>query len=436
MGKPGVSRSFLLVVWCMVCVVAVSGEIKTFRSPAFTLGPGDVENNYFWMELPPGHIGIKSFNGEVVDEDGHPVPLSEVYLHHWVAVRAYVDNKPTDISSTDVSSARNAGICQSEVLPQFFGFGSETRRTDYHIPEPYVIETGNPEEIPEGYKEQWILNVHAIDTRGTVNPRHCVECLCAAYNVSVTEYGSKVPEEYVGGLGCCLHHYRCALKEGVHGTKRNLYLQYTVEYVPMEPSLRPVRLYIIDITDDRKSVEETPRCKVEYDVLPCDRSKDIVCRDEKHALAWLPEENVVDVIYVVGHLHGAGVSIALHGQDGREICTSYAMYGTGNEAGNEKGYVVGLGSCYPEIGSQKIKPGEKLHIKSVYKSDELHTGVMGLVGILVADPVAEHHRSSSYWKITAAVVTVAVAVVVIGISLSRYAHSKRSNMGYQSVDQP
>ncbi|KAL3699794.1 hypothetical protein R1sor_017816 [Riccia sorocarpa] len=430
MGKPGVL--FPLVAWCMVSIVAVSGEIKTFRSPPFSLGPGDVANNFYWMQMPLGHVGLKKFNGEVVDEDGHPVPLSEVYLHHWVAFREYVNKNGTN----EIRPARNGGICQSRILQQFFGLGSETRLTDTHLPEPYVLATGNPEEIPEGFEEQWMLNVHAIDTRGTVNPWHCLECRCASYNVSVTEYGKKVPEEYVGGLECCRNHDRCALKEGVHGTKRKLYFQYTVEYVPMEPSLRPVRVYIMDITDDRQSVEETPRCKVEYDVLPCDGSKDIVCRDEKHALAWLPEENVVDIIYVVGHLHAGGVSIALHGRDGREVCTANAVYGTGNEAGNEKGYIVGMGSCYPEIGTQKIKPGEELHVKSVYKSNELHTGVMGLVYVMVADPVPEDHGSSFNWTITATVVVIAIAVVVIGIRLSRYAQLRRSNMGYQSVDQP
>ncbi|KAL2652089.1 hypothetical protein R1flu_020217 [Riccia fluitans] len=428
MGKPGLL--FLLVVWCMVC--AVSGEVRTFRSPAFNLGPGDVENKYYWMEMPSGHVGLKSFNGEVVGEDGNPVPLSEVYLHHWVAFKENVKKE----GKKEIRSSPNAGTCQRKTLTQFFGLGSETRRTDYYLPDPYVIETGNPKDIPEGFEERWMLNVHAIDTRGAVNPGHCLECRCASYNVSVTEFGKKVPEEYIGGLECCIDGDHCALKEGVHGAKRNLYFQYTVEYFPMEKSLRPVRVYIFDVTDDRKSVEEVPRCKVEYNVPPCDPSNDIICRHEMHALAWLPEKKEVDVIYGVGHLHAGGVSISLHGENGnKEICTANAVYGTGHEAGNETGYIVGMGSCYPEIGTLKIKPGETLNLKSAYNSDELHTGVMGLVYLVVADPLPDNHRNPSFWTITAAVVSIAVAVAVIAVSLTRYAQLKRSDMGYESLDQ-
>ena len=34
------------------------------------------------IDFRKGHIGIKSFDVEVVDEDGNFVPLYEAYLHH------------------------------------------------------------------------------------------------------------------------------------------------------------------------------------------------------------------------------------------------------------------------------------------------------------------------------------------------------------------
>lgn len=72
-------------------------------------------------------------------------------------------------------------------------------------------------------------------------------------------------------------------------------------------------------------------------------------------------------------------------QDDRELCTSEPMYGTGSEAGNEAGYVVGMGACYPKPGSVKVYDEEKLRLRCRYSSLAHHTGVMSLHYILVAD---------------------------------------------------
>jgi len=72
-------------------------------------------------------------------------------------------------------------------------------------------------------------------------------------------------------------------------------------------------------------------------------------------------------------------------QDGNVICTSIPIYGNGNEAGNEDGYIVGMSSCYPEPGSVKITAGENLTLESNYNSTNKHTGVMGLFYIYIAE---------------------------------------------------
>lgn len=61
------------------------------------------------------------------------------------------------------------GTCSDRQDTIFFGIGSETRHTDLSLPAPYGLETGNLAAVPEGYEEAWILNVHAIDTRGAVD---------------------------------------------------------------------------------------------------------------------------------------------------------------------------------------------------------------------------------------------------------------------------
>lgn len=92
-------------------------------------------------------------------------------------------------------------------------------------------------------------------------------------------------------------------------------------------------------------------------------------------------------------------------QDGRVICSSKPIYGKGNSAGDEAGYIVGMSTCYPKPGSVKIAKGEILTLESNYSSEKSHTGVMGLFYILVAesslelnDPVEVRFISFIHWQ--------------------------------------
>ncbi|XVF08574.1 hypothetical protein REPUB_Repub07fG0015100 [Reevesia pubescens] len=183
-------------------------KIKTavILSPKFVLGPGSVENRvYYNVDFPKGHIALKSFNGEVVDEAGNPVPLHETYLHHWVVEKYYVRK-----------------------------------------------EVGNPAEIPSGFEERWVLNVHAIDTRGVEDKLGCTECQCDLYKVKEDEYGRPLRPDYKGGLLCCYDRMQCRLKQGFEGVRRTLYLRYTVKWVDMDSFVVPVKIYLFDITDNWK----------------------------------------------------------------------------------------------------------------------------------------------------------------------------------------
>ena len=65
-------------------------------------------------------------------------------------------------------------------------------------------------------------------------------------------------------------------------------------------------------------------------------------------------------------------------------------YGTGNEAGNEEGHIVGMSTCYPQPGSVKIIDGETVTLESNYSRSSLpHTGVMGLFYLLVAEQLPD-----------------------------------------------
>ena len=230
---------------------------KVFLSPKIVLGAGSVANKWFYdIDFPRGHVAIKDFSAEVVDDAGNSVPLHETYLHHWVAVR-YYERKGTDVSKHSQSPglhqanflvARNAGICNHGLI-QYFGLGSETRKTATYIPDPYGIEIGNPAEIPDGYEEKWLLNVHAIDTRGAAQRLGCTECRCDLYNVTVDEYNQPLKPDYIGGLYCCYDKTQCLLKQGFESPRRNLYMRYTVKWVDWRNSISPLKIYIFDVTD-------------------------------------------------------------------------------------------------------------------------------------------------------------------------------------------
>ncbi|EHA8590125.1 hypothetical protein COCNU_scaffold015211G000010 [Cocos nucifera] len=378
-----------------------SSKTAIFHSPPFILQPGSVANKfYFDIPFPKGHIALKSFHAEVVDENGISVPLHETYLHHWVVERFYSAKEhkiPGDFGASDLNLkkfilARNAGICRG-TLGQYFGLGSETRRTSTWVPDPYGIEVGNPKDIPEGYEEIWLLNVHAIDTRGVEDRLGCTECRCNLYNVTKDEDGRPLRKDYTGGLKCCYDETQCRVREGFGGAIRKLYLKYTVTWVDWHDNIIPVKIYILDVTDTGEVMDGPHEgyaanlsCKVEYEVKACglEGKAKGECLDAKKARLVIP--NGGDIVYGVAHQHSGGVGSALYGQDGRVLCTSIPVYGEGREAGNEAGYIIGMSTCYPEPGSVRVEDGEVLTLESNYSSTQMHTGVMGLFYILVADP--------------------------------------------------
>ncbi|KAK8952269.1 hypothetical protein KSP39_PZI003879 [Platanthera zijinensis] len=372
-----------------------SSSVKTsvFLSPAFELKPGSVVNNFYYdIPFPRGHIALKSFNGDVIDEQGNSIPLHETYLHHWAVYRYYGDKKAAD--EEDMSKfifVRNSGPCIN--VGQYFGLGSEVRKTNTWVPDPYGIEVGNPTEVPEGYEERWLLNVHAIDTRGVEDRLGCTECKCSLYNVTVDGHGQPLANGYVGGLHCCYDRTQCRVKGGFGGGLRKLYVRYTVKWIEWNPSIIPVNIYIIDVTDtgDRPSPHSSAlntqfSCKIEYTVPPCGSvgEENGNCVDFRRAKAVLRRGG--DIVYGVAHQHTGGTGAALYGEDGRHLCTSNPIYGEGEEAGNEAGYIVGMSTCYPKPGSVSLKDGELVTVVSNYSSVQIHTGVMGLFYIFVAEP--------------------------------------------------
>lgn len=427
-----------------------------FLSPKFVLGPGSVENKFYYgIDFPTGHIAVKQFDAEVIDETGNPVPLHETYLHHWVVARYYVrkgaeileDNGRRILRESDYMFVKNEGLCQRNILRQYFGLGSETRGTETHIPDPYGLEVGNPTEIPPGYEERWMLNVHAIDTRGVEDKLGCTECRCDLYNVTKDEYDRPLRPDYKGGLACCYDQTQCKLRHGFEGVRRSLYLKYTVQWVDWDSSIVPVKIYIFDVTDSWKRFNDSTGqgtkhlCQIEYDVESCRDTglADNKCVHTKRTSFTMPTGGYV--IYGVAHQHSGGIGAALYREDGQHMCSSIPTYGNGQEAGNEAGYIVGMSTCYPKPGSLRIADGETLIVESNYSSSLYHTGVMGLFYILVTDRVPNSapfkHYPLEIYKIMNHSAFVIGAIVLLGIiavaAVLRYRQRNKSEEGYEPV---
>ncbi|KAL0342207.1 UNVERIFIED_CONTAM: hypothetical protein Scaly_1883300 [Sesamum calycinum] len=382
--------------------------VKTdvFLSPKFVSEPGLVSDKFYYnVNFPRGHIALKSFNGEVIDEKGNPVSLHETYLHHWAVLR-YYQRKGIDTPRhhDDHIAVKNSGLCDS--LSQYFGLGSETRRTATYVPDPYGIEVGNPADIPDGYEERWLLNVHAIDTRGAEDKLSCIECRCDLYNVTADAHGRALPVNYTGGWKCCYYDRKCRVKEGFEGVKRSLFLRYTVKYVDWDASIVPVKIFILDVTDvwtegdESRGLKARHQCLDEYDVESCPvGTANDGCIHTKTLNVALPTGG--DVVYGVAHQHAGGIGSTLYG---------------------------------------KIAAGETLTLVSNYSNSQRHTGVMGLFYILISDSSAkpdailhapaEAHRSRTTSDSGWAVALFGVGLVVLAIFM--FYGNKRGD-GYGAI---
>ncbi|KAF2613503.1 hypothetical protein F2Q70_00011090 [Brassica cretica] len=369
----------------------------TFLSPKLVMNPGSVVNPYlFDINFPRGHIGIKGFDAEVVDQGGNPVPLHETHLG----------------SSPDYILVRNGGLCRNNAR-HFFGLGSETRKTSTRVPDPYAIEIDNPEETPDGHEFKWLLDIHAIDTRG--------------------------------GLLCCYDKTQCLVRNGfdnVEETTRSLYLKYMVRWVDWDSSwylLRFISSMLLILGNGRKDQQDLANnifaMSLEYEVKACKPNGD-GCVDVKKKSLMMPFNGYI--VYGAAHEHAGGIGAALYREDGEGICTSMPKYGNGDEPGKEAGYIFGMSSCYPE--PVKVSSGETLTLEFNYSSAVGHTGVMGLFYILVAQQLPEpesslpalfqaHEKDVSFLSFLAATVVVAVVVLIADVV---YRRQNRED-GYQSL---
>jgi hypothetical protein len=123
--------------------------------------------------------------------------------------------------------------------------------------------------------------------------------------------------------------------------------------------------------------------KVEYTREGCGDADplSVECVDTRVAVITSPIGG--KLVDSVSHLHAGAIDSAIWGEDGRLLCRSTPMYGQGEEAGNEKHFVVGIKACKPD--AMKMKQGEKIkYVVQYSKVGGPRTGLMGVGNLRVA----------------------------------------------------
>ena len=315
----------------------------TLRSPPISLRSGQIANtlnNWGPLEWVRGHIGIRHFNARIVDDSGSPVPLTEVYVHHWVIYR--MDKTRTVIFP-------NGGACPN--LPNIFGIGAELFHTEYNYPAPYAVVSSG--------EEVWTANIHLIRTTNVPDVQSCIECHCAY---------SRPPQAPYGGIACCPDQAMCwGMSNSTLNDPKTYYLQYTIGYVNVTKDVVPLTIFSFDVTSTH-----TDDCSTEFQVPALSAGQEMKLQ------SFSDLSSDLSIVFVEGHVHIGGKSLVVEHYRGNTslgiICKVIPMYGSGgNVPGNETGYVTGLPPCIFSV-PYKVLHGDRLSITVVYDSRTIPGG--------------------------------------------------------------
>ncbi|QDZ24360.1 hypothetical protein HOP50_13g68980 [Chloropicon primus] len=301
------------------------------------------------------------------------------------------------------------------------GSGAEERGTSHLLPSPYAHVVDTPQAL--------IPLIHLINTKGSERNQDgyspLLECPCTpqrSFDLASGEIDGRPPvppfscnlkfdqEEnpscfmdiYEGGFRCCEHGV-FVIDTDVYPPESlpetTFYFKFNFEYESVAPSTLEVRPpACCDVTANL-----TVGGNIEYDVPAC--TAGVAAEDCVHEMTssqffdLMPNyhsnetrkgdvdpETPVDLVYAVGHLHVGGLSLDLYNDEtGELICHSVPKYGTGEEAGNEKGYLVGMTSC---TFDPPVRMTKETVVRTVarYNNTINRHGVMALWLMEVSDP--------------------------------------------------
>jgi hypothetical protein len=341
MAHCGVMFSLALIL----ALCAAEGAIKyaTFRSPPITLKSGQVANtfnNWGPLEWVKGDVAIRHFDGKIVDDSGKFVPLTEIYVHHWILFQ---------MDASRQYFYPNGGLCSN--LASIFGIGAELFHVEYNYKAPYAV-------ISKG-SDVWTANMHLIRTTNVPDVQSCIECHCPFSQPPLTPFG---------GIQCCPDRSMCwGMANSTINDPKNYYLEYKIGYVDITKDVVPLTIFSLDVT-----ATHTIDCQLEYQVPAVPEGQAHV----KTSKSVIPGN--WSVVFLEPHLHIGGVNFSVahyrNGQSLGTICKAYPTYGTGGDTpGNESGYLVGLDTCNYDP-PYELLAGDALELTSVYDSRTLAGG--------------------------------------------------------------
>jgi len=362
------------------------GEVikTTFLSPAFKLKTGSAHftiNGLYEVPLPKGDYSILNQVWELaVGADKKPVPLTEMYNHHWL-----------------IGGAAPLDLCEDDY---FFGGGAEYRTMDYTFPQGYgqarIAATGKCGG-----------NFHFINTedlllhwKGFNNPdgNHAAALkLCAECGYEPARADGLCNKWGDGSFLCCFTESRCRVNNPKNETKKEYRMKGTITYTRNFAGLKTGQVNLFDIGGNSRSergqmLDEIAEWNVDSNLnnvgvhshcndTVCTMTESIVVSNGSlFGYGMCPGDMLWSYIHVHGGTLGGNVDV-----NGVRQCDILPKIGTdpNNAIGNEQGFLVGMGMCvdYRATGKKlRLNLGDVVTATAYYDVNPRSTKYLPLPG--------------------------------------------------------
>lgn len=347
--------------------------VSSFKSIDMKLVTGEAwftlpDVTHFPMPEPGVPYAIIEMNFDIVEAStGLPVPLSDMYSHHWLIYDKLVGSSGFDIG------------CGGEdaFVSNVFGAGGEMRGIHYNFPPGYG----------KVYAEHrhWSANMHFIRTEDLSTKNFNGSLGAATKNCIECDYTPGKAIECLPGLGgtavfaCCFDGSRCPVNNPHDKAKKTYNLVYNVTWTKQVDSVKDMRTFVIDGFD----------CEICENLAPNKKGRWTNCDDKvcvSQGTRTMPVSGTISWAYTHQHTGAINSTLSINGVP---HCTSYPHYGTDphNAPGNEKGYAVGFHMCIDPLkptGHVHVNKGDTLTITAHVNVDSEDTRSLPIPG-------GEHH---------------------------------------------
>jgi hypothetical protein len=355
-------------------------QTTTYTSPPMAIQTG---GSFFAFPIntrvpwPKGNYTIMKTDFKIIDDltNASDVPLSEVYMHHWLIGAAIV-----------FPNADLLGPCEGSL---FYGAGAELRGMSYAYPEGYGMK--RIDASGECSANLHLLRTQDLNTSwdGLNDPKgnkyaavkNCVECGYAPGRASECKPIND------GTFGCCFSDSRCPVNNPKDISTKTYHLQYEVQWTRDLTKLKHLTTGFVDIRNILTITEwnVAPNMKSHpHPFIPSGNQKcnATVCVDSNY---WIVGERAGAgahlcpgrMLWSYTHMHTGAISSTMR-IDGVPHCQTLPVYGTDpkNPPGNEKGYVVSFKPCVDNQtkgNGVHLKKGQRIDVDAVYDVDPIST---------------------------------------------------------------